>query len=82
MHFFLLIIFIFISFVLISLIIFQCSSGSNLSSNVSDYSSQLFTEHSKSYVMTYTIIVLLILFFIMSLMLCKFNYWAQYSLNI
>ncbi|VFP79249.1 Protein-export membrane protein SecG [Buchnera aphidicola (Cinara curtihirsuta)] len=82
MHLFLLIIFVFISFILISLIIFQFSSGSNLSSNVSDYSSQLFTEHSKSYVMTYTIIVLLILFFVISLILCKFNYWTQYSLNI
>ncbi|VFP84999.1 Protein-export membrane protein SecG [Buchnera aphidicola (Cinara splendens)] len=82
MHLFLLITFICISFFLISIIMFQFSSGNNLSTNTSDYSSQLFTENSKSYVMTYMVLVLLTLFFIVNLLLCRYSIWTINHLKI
>ncbi|VFP85992.1 Protein-export membrane protein SecG [Buchnera aphidicola (Cinara pseudotaxifoliae)] len=82
MHIFLLTVFIFVSFFLISIIMFQFGSGNNLSTNTSDYSSQLFTENSKSYVMTYIVLILLTLFFIINLLLCRYSIWTINHLKI
>ncbi|MGI4816632.1 MAG: preprotein translocase subunit SecG [Janthinobacterium lividum] len=82
MHLFLLITFTFVSFFLISIVMFQFSSGNNLSTSTSDYSSQLFTENSKSYVMTYIVLILLTLFFIVNLLLCRYSVWTINHLKI
>lgn len=82
MYFFLLIIFLILSVLLISIIIFQDSTSNELSPTISDYSSQLFTENSKSNVLIYTVFILLILFFINSLVLCKNSNWTAFNLKI
>ncbi|VAX76629.1 preprotein translocase subunit SecG [Buchnera aphidicola] len=82
MYFFLLTVFISISLLLIVIIIFQSNIGNDLSTTTSDYSSQLFTENSKSDVITYTIFFLLIFLFIMSIILCKYSNLTVFNWNV
>ncbi|WP_075433936.1 preprotein translocase subunit SecG [Buchnera aphidicola] len=73
MHLFLLIVLLFVSVALVSIIIFQPSPGNELSSTTSDYSSQLFTEGSKNTASIYIIFFLLMLFLIINLLLSNFK---------